>query len=246
MLTNQLRRIRRGDLRSPRRDRIDRLIRGRRVARTVNQSVSEMKNTNRDLRPPIRVPRIRRCGGGCAKRNRRRGFEDSAVGYRASRACVGPSIIACARFADARSRPPAARSAGGAKRSALTARTRTAPWSATAPRCRDAHPRSHDARPLPAWRERPRPWPRARSQTRSDLVVAHATFLRLSASSPTVRPRAAKSAARSLSSTTPTRYFSYGAVWRVNATKSSRVGQTKHGTSRGNTSRGGAFPPWFP
>jgi hypothetical protein len=131
-----------------------------------------MTNANRDLGPPIRVPRIRRCGGGCAKRNRRQGFEDSAVGQRASRACVGPSIIACARFADARSRPRAAHSAGGAKRSALTARTRTAPWSPTAPRCRDAHPRSHDARPLPAWRERPQPWPRARSQTRSDLVVA--------------------------------------------------------------------------
>jgi hypothetical protein len=123
-----------------------------------------------------------------------------------------------------------------------TARTRTAPWSATAPRCRDAHPRSHAARPLPAWRERPQPWPRARSQTRSDLVVAHATFLRLSASSPTARPRAAKSAARSMSSTTPTRYFSYGVVWRVDATESRRVGQTKHGTSRGNTSRGGTSP----
>jgi len=99
---------------------------------------------------------------------------------------------------------------------------------------------------LRAWRERPQPWPRARSQTRSDLVVAHATFLRLSASSPPPRPRAAKSAARSVSSTTSTRYFSYSVIWRVNATTSSRVGQTKHGTSRGNTSRGRAFPLRFP
>ena len=45
---------------------------------------------------------------------------------------------------------------------------------------------------------------------------------------------------------TPTRYFSSGAVWRINASKSSRVGQTKDRTSTGNTSRECAFPPRFP
>lgn len=34
------------------------------------------------------------------------------------------------------------------------------------------------ATPFQPWRERPRLWPRARSQTRSDLVVAHATVNR--------------------------------------------------------------------
>jgi hypothetical protein len=99
---------------------------------------------------------------------------------------------------------------------------------------------------LQPWRERPQPWPRARSQTRPDLVVAHATVLRLSASSPAAGPRAADTAARSLSSTTHTSDLIYGAVWTVDATRLRRVGATRHGTGRGNTPRGGLFPPSFP
>ena len=114
------------------------------------------ESTNRDLRPPIRAPRIGRCGRGRAKR---------ATVDENSR--IAPSIPTVKRVFGAvdsgihevrgsrgQGRQPRA-GAGGAKRSALTARTRTAKWRATAPRCPDATPRSHDARPLPAWRERP-------------------------------------------------------------------------------------------
>jgi hypothetical protein len=100
-------------------------------------------------------------------------------------------------------------------RSALTARMRTAKWIATAPRSRDSDTRSRDARRLPAWHERPRPWPRARSQTRLDLVVASRHVPATSASSPPARPRAATTGARSPSSTTHTRCFSCGAVWSL-------------------------------
>jgi hypothetical protein len=44
----------------------DRLhIRGCVVTRLINQEVCREKRTNRDLKPPIRVLRIGRCGGGC-------------------------------------------------------------------------------------------------------------------------------------------------------------------------------------
>lgn len=101
-------------------------------------------------------------------------------------------------------------------------------------------------RQRPAWRERPLLWPRARSQTRSDLEVAHATFLRLSASSSTARPQAAKTAARSLSSTTHTRCFSYGVVWRVNARGLAGGSQMRHEASRGEHLARRRVPPLVP
>src|SRR4029450_3896438 len=79
-----------------------------------------------------------------------------------------------------------------ATRSALSARTRTAQLSPTAGEnttqilctlvdCADAIWNSPPpAEAETAWRERPLLWPRARSQTRSDLVVVHATVLRSS------------------------------------------------------------------
>ena len=184
---------------------------------------------------------------GAARAQPSSDFENSAMDSWRQEPCVGPSIMARTRSRIARSRPPAARSRGRSEAERLERATRELQNEARRPLLsRRTHSSSHDARSLAAWRERPQSWPRARSQTRSDLVVAHATFLRLSASSSTTRPRTARTAARSLSSTTHTRCFSYGVVSRDNATRLSRVSQARHGTSRGNTSRGGAFLPWFP
>lgn len=108
---------------------------------------------------------------GLRGRSRRREFEDHAVNPR--RQEPGPSLVARTRFADcavkAASRAQARAERSGAERLESAIREQQNE-SATAHGYRDAHPKSHDAQPLPAWRERPQPWPRARSQIRSDLV----------------------------------------------------------------------------
>jgi hypothetical protein len=62
-----------------------------------------MERANRDLRPPIRVPRIRRCGGA-ARSAAVELTSRIAPWIRCVRGCVGPcvgpSIIARRRFAD--------------------------------------------------------------------------------------------------------------------------------------------------
>ena len=87
----------------------------------------------------------------------------------------GPSTSAPVRLADGRSRPPAARSAGGATRSALTARTPKAQWASTA-RGQTADRTSCEARfrtATPSWTARPRSHGcRADPQQPSDRLIA--------------------------------------------------------------------------
>jgi len=61
------------------RTRIDRMIRGRTVARMGNQEVGLERERTVVCDRRLESLRIGRCGGGCATRNRRREFEDSAV-----------------------------------------------------------------------------------------------------------------------------------------------------------------------
>ena len=102
-------------------------------------------------------------------------------------------------------------------------------------------------RQRPPWRERPLPWPRARSQTRSNLVVAHATFLRLSASSTDGSSAGGKNR-RPLAILDNSHSLFQLLEWSEGSMPRTEPGaaETRHEASRGNTSRGGAFPPWFP
>jgi hypothetical protein len=96
--------------------RIDCMIRGRVVTRLINQKVCREKRTNRDLKPPIRVLRIGRCGGGCAwttgddvfKITPSPVFVKTVVDrFVPLGACTleGPTTIALSGFAVERSRP---------------------------------------------------------------------------------------------------------------------------------------------
>lgn len=131
---------------------------------------------------------------GVADRNRRGELDNSAVAARRQEVQARRSIIAPLRFAD-RAVKAASRAQRGRSNTErleragreLHNRVRR-PMNTTQTPCAFADcsvglwksPCSTEA--ATAWRERPLLWPRARSQTRPDPVVAHATVLRLTAS----------------------------------------------------------------
>jgi len=115
-------------------------------------------------------------------------------------------VIVDQRFASARSGPTAAPMRGRRKAKRLERATREPHNRSDGPSkwtqiwaCYSLHP-SRESRLVgsadaeTSWRERPHLWPRARSQTRSDLVVAHATAALCVAAqgsvARTVRPKA--------------------------------------------------------
>ena len=67
------------------------MIRGRVVTRLINQEVCREKRTNRGLKPPIRVLRIGRCGGGCTSAT-----EDDAFKIALSHVLVKTVVKFCA------------------------------------------------------------------------------------------------------------------------------------------------------
>jgi hypothetical protein len=87
------------DLR-PKRSPIGRRFRGRVVERRDDQEVKLERETNRGLRPAIRVAPHQAMRRGLRVRNRRREFDNSAVGARRQEVHARPSIIALLRFAD--------------------------------------------------------------------------------------------------------------------------------------------------
>ena len=135
---NQWRRIIRRDLRPRAENRIDRMIRGRVVARMGNQEVCREKRTNRDLGPPVRGLRIGRCGGAARGAAVEENLTIAPSIYRVKQVCARltcgrsrEAVDNCARGSRTRGQGRGPRggsqrgtrgSAGGATRSALSAR----------------------------------------------------------------------------------------------------------------------------
>jgi hypothetical protein len=169
---------------------------------------------NRGLRSPIRVLHIGRYGGvaGPATVEENSTIPPSPrVVKELERVAV---VVAIKGSRVARSRPTAARMRGRSKAKRLERATRE-------PHNRFRRPIEVDTdsglvsgdiprgslgwlvqlRQRQSWRERPHRWPRARSQARSDLVVAHATAALCVATqgsvAPTVRPKGAAQILRS-------------------------------------------------
>jgi len=143
---------------------------------------------NRGLGPPIRVLHIGRWGGvaGSATVEENSTIPPSPRGVKGLERVAVVIAIKVSRIA--RSRPTAARMRGRSKAKRLERATREPHNRFRRPievdtdsgACYWLHPSRKSrlvgsAEAETAWRERPHLWPRARSQTRSDLVVAHAT-----------------------------------------------------------------------
>ena len=101
--------------------------------------------------------------------------------------------------------------------------------------------------PFKPWRERPHRWPQAWQAKRPFRVVAHATGLLLATAPAVARPGGRHRAPPEDDGLQPARYLAVAGGAPPRASRVSCPGQILDaGQSKGNTSRGGVFPPVFP